>query len=99
MRILVTHHPFDVLLPDKAGDIVGRAQMAMAEFARCGIDLILGGHMHHGHVGHASARYGAQSRILLIQAGTATSSRRRAESNAWNLITLERQTAVLDTMV
>ena len=86
-KIIVTHHPFD--LPDNYTDqeIVGRAPLAMAMFASCGVDLLLAGHLHVGNVGNTAERYkiGDYS-ALVVQAGTATSTRRRDESNSFNVI-------------
>ena len=47
-RVVVSHHPFD--LPDgaEASELVGRADMAMAAFAGCGVDLFLSGHLQIG---------------------------------------------------
>lgn len=90
-RIIVTHHPFD--LPDtRLGKaLVGRAAMAMQSFARCGVDLILSGHFHISHTGESAARYKTPGHsALLIQAGTATSSRGRGEMNSFNIIKIDR---------
>ena len=89
-RILVTHHPFDVADARTTRDIVGRAELAMAEFARCKIDVILTGHLHASSVSNSEARYGAFGySSLFIQAGTATSIRQRGELNAWNLVRIK----------
>ncbi|HEY3075843.1 MAG TPA: metallophosphoesterase [Burkholderiales bacterium] len=45
-KIVVTHHPFD---------LVGRARQAMAMFASCGADLLLAGHLHASHTGGTTA--------------------------------------------
>src|ERR1700738_1008684 len=57
VKMVVTHHPFD--LPEGYSDrgLVGRAQMAMIELADCGADLFLAGHLHVGHTGHTANRY------------------------------------------
>ena len=90
-RIIVTHHPFDVADTESAGSVVGRAGMAMAAFARCRIDIILAGHLHVSRTGSSAVRYKiAGYSALMVQAGTATSSRRRGELNSWNLIRIER---------
>jgi hypothetical protein len=83
----VTHHPFD--LPDGYEDkeIVGRARMAIEMFASCGADLLLAGHLHISHTGNTAARYKISGHAaLVVQAGTATSTRGRGEANAFNVI-------------
>jgi 3',5'-cyclic AMP phosphodiesterase CpdA len=93
IQILVTHHPFDQ--PDKgdAGDIVGRAVMAMSAIGSH-VDLILSGHLHLAGTESSAQRYPG-SDALLILAGTATSTRRRGEANAFNLLEVERNTLLL----
>ena len=98
-RILVTHHPFDEVNPERANNIVGRAVMAMAGFARCRIDMILAGHLHASRTSGSSVRYRIPGySALLVQAGTATSSRRRGELNAWNLIRIERPNVLIERL-
>jgi 3',5'-cyclic AMP phosphodiesterase CpdA len=90
-RIVVTHHAFDT--PDPVPGVVathrvvGRATMAMAGLMRAGVDMILSGHLHSSSVGDATKRYPVPGRaVLLIRAGTATSTRRRGEVNAFNVV-------------
>jgi 3',5'-cyclic AMP phosphodiesterase CpdA len=87
VRIVVTHHPFD--LPDPYGkrDLVGRAPAAMGMFAASNVDLLLAGHTHDSHAGNTAARYdfGGYSAVI-AQAGTATSTRHRNQANAFNII-------------
>ena len=86
-RIVVSHHPFD--LPGHYGEkhLVERAPLAMATFAECGVDLLLAGHLHASHAGNSAARYPAGAyAALVVQAGTATSTRGRGEANSFNVL-------------
>ena len=86
-RIIVTHHPFD--LPDSYGkdDLVARAPQAMHMFATCGVDLMLAGHFHSSHAGSSALRYQFPGyAALMVQAGTATSTRGRGEVNSFNVL-------------
>jgi len=90
MKIVVTHHPFDLPATDSRRNLVGRAPMAMARFAQCGADVFLAGHMHQSYTGHTAARYRIAGYAALVeQAGTATSTRGRGERNSFNVLRLE----------
>jgi 3',5'-cyclic AMP phosphodiesterase CpdA len=65
--------------------------MAMVEFVYHDVDLILSGHLHLGGVVESAARYDIPGpSLLLIQAGSAASTRRREGANSFNLIRIER---------
>ena len=88
IRIVVTHHPFD--LPETHGDkhLVGRSDMAMRQLAAAGADVFLAGHLHVSHVGHSARRYQiAGHSALVIQAGT-MSTRIRGEASTMNVLRL-----------
>lgn len=90
MKVVVTHHPFDVPPGGHDRDLVGRARPAMAAFAAAGADLFLSGHLHVSHTGHTADRYQIEGHsALVIHAGTATSTRRRDETNSFNLLRVE----------
>lgn len=91
VKIVVTHHPFDVPLGHDERDMVGRAPQAMEALARCGADLFLAGHLHVSHTSHSATRYQiAGHSALVVQAGTAVSARGRGESNAFNVLRIDR---------
>jgi 3',5'-cyclic AMP phosphodiesterase CpdA len=90
IKIIVTHHPFD--LPDAYGaeHLVGRAKSAMAQFAEVGADLFLAGHLHVSHIGRTAERYKiAGHSALVVQAGT-LSARLRGEPNSFNVLRVNR---------
>lgn len=99
-RILVTHHPFDLPEGRTEDDLVGRARMAMEEFVACGADVIVSGHLHVFHTTHTAIRYRLPGRsALLVQAGTATSTRERGEPNSFNVLRIDRPRISVDRHV
>jgi 3',5'-cyclic AMP phosphodiesterase CpdA len=91
IKIIVTHHPFDLPADYEARhQLVGGARAAMAQFASVGADLFLAGHLHVSHIGHTAERYKiAGHSALVVQAGT-ISTRRRGEVNSFNVLRIER---------
>ena len=92
LKIVVTHHPFDLPQTHTADDIVGRAKKMMPRLAECGADVFLAGHLHVSSVTHSAQRYRMASgyNALIIQAGTAASTRGRGEANSFNVLEFER---------
>ena len=88
-RILVTHHPmFALPVGDgpQLGEAVGRQEMALRVVAEAGVDLLLAGHNHRASTHHARDLVTDAGPALVIQAGTATSTRLRDEEQSFNLI-------------
>ena len=89
-KIVVTHHPFSQPAGADEDDIIGRARMAMAVFHELGIDLMLSGHMHTSLAANTSERYPIDGyAALVVQAGTATSTRGRGEVNSFNVLRID----------
>jgi 3',5'-cyclic AMP phosphodiesterase CpdA len=96
-RIVVTHHPFD--LPSGFDDAqrVGQSRMAMTNFAKSGVDIFLAGHLHVTHAGNTERFEIAGHTALVIQAGTATSTRGRGELNSFNVIRIQESELSVET--
>ena len=99
IRIIVTHHPFDLPRGVKERRLLGRARMAMAQFAAAGAELFLSGHLHLSHVSHSAERYRiAGHSALIVQAGT-VSRRGRGEEPCFNVLRLDRPHLALSRFV
>lgn len=99
IRIVVTHHPFD--LPEGVNEarLLGRAAMAMTRLAAAGADLFLAGHLHLSHIGHTAERYRiAGHSALVVQAGT-VSTRSRGEQPSFNVLRIERPNISVERLV
>ena len=98
-RIVVTHHPFDAVAPGGDTGSIARAQIAISAFARAQVDMVLSGHLHRSEIADSAARYDPVARsALLIQAGTATSTRQRGEANAFNLVRVAAARVGVDSL-
>jgi 3',5'-cyclic AMP phosphodiesterase CpdA len=99
IRIVVTHHPFDLPTGVAEARLLGRAAAAMEHLARAGADLFLAGHLHISHIGHTAERYriGGHS-ALVVQAGT-VSTRSRGEEPSFNVLRLERPRISVERLV
>ncbi len=88
-RILVTHHPlFALPVGDgpELGKAIGYQESALDAIADAGVDLLLAGHNHRASTHHAPDLVTSAGSALVIQAGTATSTRVRDEEQSFNII-------------
>ena len=78
IKIVVTHHPFAVILRQDSKNLIKGAHTAIDQWSRAGLDLVLGGHIHFPFTRPLN-RYiaGLQGDPWVIQAGTAISKRIR----------------------
>jgi len=99
IRIVVTHHPFDLPEGVKEERLLGRAEMAMKRLSAAGADLFLAGHLHISHISHAGERYDIGNHsALVVQAGT-LSIRSRGEEPSFNVLHIERARVAVERLV
>jgi len=86
-RVLVTHHPlFALTVCDEVERAIGRQEMALDAIQDAGVDMLLAGHNHHASSQDASDLVTRAGGALVIQAGTATSTRVREQDQSFNTI-------------
>jgi 3',5'-cyclic AMP phosphodiesterase CpdA len=99
LKILVSHHPFDLPGTYPPSDLVGRARKAMARFVECRVDVFLAGHYHLSYCGHTAERYSfGEYTSIFVQAGTACSTRGRGEANSFNVLRTGPAELTVETM-
>ena len=96
MRILVTHHPlFAMEVEGEVERAIGRQELALDVVEECGVDMVLAGHHHHASSHDASDLVTRAGGVLVVQAGTATSTRVREQERSFNVIDIGEGTATV----
>jgi 3',5'-cyclic AMP phosphodiesterase CpdA len=86
-RVLVTHHPlFALEVGDEMTPAIGRQELALDAIQEAGVDMLLAGHNHHASSHSASDLVTRAGSALVVQAGTATSTRVRDQEQSFNTI-------------
>ncbi|HEY8435330.1 MAG TPA: metallophosphoesterase [Sphingomicrobium sp.] len=86
-RVLVTHHPlFALEVEGQMAPAIGRQELALDAIQEAGVDLLLAGHNHHASSHSASDLVTRAGGALVVQAGTATSTRVREQEQSFNVI-------------
>lgn len=94
-RILVTHHPLFAMPIGRGNELseaVGRQRDAVKAACEAGVHIALAGHFHRTYAESASRMVENAGTALVIQAGTATSTRlRNSEPQSFNWLHVERR--------
>lgn len=99
LRVVVVHQPLHVEGRAEARHLLRGREAALAAWAAAGADLVLGGHIHLPHVAELIPVGAAGARIIIAQAGTALSSRRRrGVANSVNVIRHDAASPALCTI-
>jgi 3',5'-cyclic AMP phosphodiesterase CpdA len=96
VKIVVTHHPFD-LPPGVEGDrVVLRAESAMKSLAQIPVDMLLAGHFHVAGTTRTATRYKIDNfSAIIVASGTTISTRGRGQPNSLNVIQIETSTITI----
>jgi 3',5'-cyclic AMP phosphodiesterase CpdA len=96
MRIIVTHHPlFALQVGGEVERAIGRQELALDAVEESGVDMVLAGHAHHASSQDAGELVTRAGGVLVVQAGTATSTRVREQEQSFNSIDIAEGSATI----
>lgn len=101
IKLLVTHHPLVPLPGDGEGEIekaLRGADRALAAVKAAHVHMIMAGHNHAHSVSVGGPQLSTDPQVLVVQAGTATSYRRRGTPNSFNLLKIAPGRLIADEM-
>lgn len=88
IRVLVTHHPFDLPARYPPKHLVRHAKHVMRRVVGS-VDLLLAGHVHVSSSGQTTERYRTVGRsAIFVQGGTALSHTQRGEPHSFHVVRL-----------
>lgn len=93
LRIVALHHPIEAGEGRAGRAVVARSETALRTFLHAGADVILTG---HAHISNASIRKNNHDSMVIIAAGTASSTRQRGEAPSFNMLTGNRKRLLVE---
>lgn len=95
-KVVAMHHPVTIPEGARGRALVGAGAVVEA-FRNAGVDLLLTGHLHHGHLADLPVCYVDPTHtILASHATTATSTRLRKDLNGYHSIRISRTEICID---
>ncbi|HET6567407.1 MAG TPA: metallophosphoesterase family protein [Rhodothermales bacterium] len=100
-KVLVVHHHLTLIQALAPHDVARKAQKTLEVASSVGVDLVLCGHLHVSHIEPLELAPG-RHRMVIVSAGTATSSRgrgRHAQTNLYNLIRISPESFEIEERI
>jgi 3',5'-cyclic AMP phosphodiesterase CpdA len=95
---IVIHHNLIPSPKVQTHKLLGRGELLISELKSCGADIIFSGHIHKFHSADVQKYFKDSDSILIVQAGTASSSRVRGENNSYNYLEIEPDKITINIM-